>query len=480
MSAAPPSLARIPALEALADAFCTVGDDWRVTYWNAAAERWFGIPREEAVGLSLWEALPAVRDGALHARLGAALAAAQTVRIPFPSRADGTPLWLEASPLDEGGLALHFRDATEQTRLAERYTRLLASIRDGFIATDADWRVLYVNPAAESLLRIRLQKTVGVSLLDHLPGDPPELGDALRRTMDDGLPRGLRGVRPSVEWLRGRAFDLSVDPMAGGGVALVFQDVTERLEREKALARLAAEAEEASRAKSRFFAAVSHELRTPLHAIVGYTHLLSTDSYGSIPQPAVRAAERASLCAEHLARLIDDVLLLSTAEIDRLPVFPAPVRLPAYLREVLAPLRHQAEAKGLEFEVHAPDELAAMHADPERLRQVVYALVTNAVKFTARGFVRVWVREVGGDAEVRVEDSGPGIARADRERIFDPFEQVCDDARTDSLNRGTGLGLTIARRLAERMGGSLTIAQAEGAGSAFVLRLPLGEAPEPR
>jgi signal transduction histidine kinase len=281
-------------------------------------------------------------------------------------------------------------------------------------------------------------------------------------------------VRPEAEWLRGRCFDLSVDPLAGGGISLLFQDVTERQERELELARLASEAEEASRAKSRFFAAVSHELRTPLHAIVGYTHLLSTDSYGDIPAPASRAAERASVCAEHLARLIDDVLLLTTAEIDRLPMYPASIRLAEYAAEVLEPLRRQAEAKGLRFELDVPAELPPMLVDPERLRQVLYRLVTNAIKFTPRGRVRVAAREEGGGVELRVEDSGPGIAEADRARIFEVFEQVCDDARTDSMNRGTGLGLTIARSLAERLGGSLRLEQPEAGGSAFVVWLPLG------
>ena len=474
MTAAAVSTMTIPALEAIADAFCTVGEDWSISYWNRAAERWFGVSREDTLGQPLWDALPELREPGLRARMAAVVATARPLRFDFPARDDGTPLSLEASPLEGGGVALHFRDAAEQARLAERYSGLLASIRDGFLAVDPEWRVVYVNPAAEALLRVRLHKAVGACLLDYLPDEPAELKHALRHTMEDGLPRGLHAVRPEAEWLRGRCFDLSVDPLAGGGISLLFQDVTERQEREVELARLASEAEEASRAKSRFFAAVSHELRTPLHAIVGYTHLLSTDSYGDIPAPASRAAERASVCAEHLARLIDDVLLLTTAEIDRLPMYPASLRLAEYAAEVLEPLRRQAEAKGLRFELDVPAELPPMLVDPERLRQVLYRLVTNAIKFTPRGQVRVAAREESGGVELRVEDSGPGVAEADRARIFEVFEQVCDDARTDSMNRGTGLGLTIARSLAERLGGSLRLEQPEAGGSAFVVWLPLG------
>ena len=473
MSVAAVSTTTIPALEAIADAFCTVGEDWRISYWNRAAERWFGASRDDILGQPLWDAFPELSEPGLRARMAAVVATLSPLRFPFPARDDGSPLTLEATPLEGGGVALHFRDGAEQARLAERYSRLLASIRDGFLAVDTEWRVVYLNPAAEALLRIRMHKAVGASLLDYLPHDPPELEEALRHTMEDGLPRGLHAVRPGIEWLKGRAFDLSVDPLAGGGISLLFQDVTERQERELELARLAGEAEEASRAKSRFFAAVSHELRTPLHAIVGYTHLLSTDSYGDIPAPASRAAERASVCAEHLARLIDDVLLLTTAEIDQLQLYPAPVALPEYAAEVLEPLRRQAEAKGLRFELDAPAELPPMYVDPERMRQVLYALVTNAIKFTARGYVRVRAREDGGGVELRVEDSGPGIGEGDRARVFEVFEQVCDDARTDSISRGTGLGLTIARSLTDRLGGSLRLEQPESGGSAFVLWLPL-------
>jgi PAS domain S-box-containing protein len=482
---------RIPALEALADGFATVDADWRVTYWNAAAERWLGVPRDDALARPLWAALPHSSEAELRRELGGAMAGGAPARMACAAAAERVALSLEAAPMDGGGLALHFRDRSEQASLDERYRRLLESIRDGFVAVDPGWRIVYPNPAAAALLSVRPHRALGASLLDVLPADPPELERALRDTMRDGGPRHLHAVRPEGRIFRGRRFDVWTHALSGGGISLLFQDVTARQEREAELARLAAEAEDASRAKSRFFAAVSHELRTPLHAIVGYTHLLSTDSYGQMPQPAVRAAERASVCAEHLARLIDDVLLLTTTEIGRLPVYPAPVPLAGFLDEIMQPLKHQAEAKGLEFRVGVSPELRTLHTDPERLRQLLYALVTNAVKFTSRGRVEVRVRE--GEArerrvslrhdapeprmvpavEIEVEDTGPGIAPEDRARIFEAFEQVADDARTDSIHRGTGLGLTIARQLTRLLGGVLEVQSEPGRGTLFRLRLPL-------
>ena len=481
---------RNPGLEALSDAFCMVDARWRVAYWNAAAERWFGVPREEALGKPFEEAVGPLAGALTRERLGAVMYAGQPADVQQAGECGSRCVSVHAEPLEEGGIALHFRDASAEQRLSERWSRLLETIRDGFVAVGPDWRVTYLNGAARALLGVKGDRALGASLLPFLPPEPSEVREAVQAAMDDGKPSHLVAVRPEGKLFRGRPFDVWIEPLAGGGISILFEDVSERIGRETELARLAAEAEDASRAKSRFFAAVSHELRTPLHAIVGYTHLLSTGSYGGLPDGAVRAAERSSVCAEHLARLIDDVLLLTTTEIARLPVYPGPVRLGPHLAETLEQYRRQAEAKGLSFEIDAPDTLPVVETDPERLRQVLQALVSNAIKFTSRGLVRVAARQVSAgerwdlrlerppervDAvEITVADTGPGIAPEHCARIFEVFEQVGDDeSRTDSVNRGTGLGLTVARQLTRLLGGTLEVESELGAGAAFRLRLPV-------
>jgi PAS domain S-box-containing protein len=464
-----------PGLEALPDAFCMVDAQWRVTYWNAAAERLLGLARDEALDRPLWDVLPGA--GAQRARLATAMEDGEPVRYLETLRNEllPRPVWVQAAPVEGGGIAVHLRDASEERYLAEQYSRLLESIRNGFVAVDPDWRIVYLNRTAQTLLSLRKHRALGVRLWDLLPAGPAALGRALRATMDDGQPRRLTAVQPEARVFEGRFFDVWTYPLAGGGISILFADVTDRLEREKELARLAAEAEEASRAKSRFFAAASHELRTPLNAIVGYTHLLATQTYGDVPASAVRASERACVCAEHLAHLVDDVLLLTTVEIDRLPVFKSPVALAEFLPAALQHLAQQAEAKRLDFRIEVPDGLPPVETDPERLRQMVTALVSNAIKFTPRGTVEVLARVVdgGGWMEVAVRDSGPGVPEAERERIFHPFEQLGEEARSDSLNRGTGLGLTIARQLARRLDGDIVVRAAPGGGAEFVLRLPV-------
>jgi PAS domain S-box-containing protein len=470
-------VSRHAVLEALADGFCIVDAGYRITYWNAAAERLFGVDRADALGRALWSVVPGTADAQVRERLARVVDQGVVLNLTVLSDRElfARHLAVHAAPMEEGGIALHFRDSTGEQRLADQYEQLLESIRDGFIAVDREWRIVYVNRAAEVLVSLRRDRAVGMDLWELLPPEPAYLGRAIRATMIDREPCHLAALYPQGPVFRDHCFDVSIHPLPDGGVSILFEDVTERITRERELARLAAEAEEASRAKSRFFAAASHELRTPLNAIVGYTHLLATHTYGDVPAGAARASERACVCAEHLARLVDDVLLLTTVEIDRLPIFASPVQLEEFLPGVLQHLAQQAEAKRLEFRLEVPADLPVVQTDAERLRQVVTSLVSNAIKFTGRGgvWVRAEVVEDGRWMEIAVRDSGPGVPPEERERIFHPFEQLGEEARSDSLNRGTGLGLTIARQLARRLDGDIVVRAPDGGGAEFVFRLPM-------
>jgi PAS domain S-box-containing protein len=477
-----------PGLEALEDAFCMVDRDGRITYWNAAAERLLRRTRSTVLGSPVEGILPFLSVPATLERVRRAHAEGRSLALLERFHGiDGAFVSVRIAPLPDGGAGIHLRDCTAEILRAERHLDLLESIRDGFMAVDEEWKITYLNSAAETLLRFRRQRAVGRSIWSLLPYEPPEIRESLRKTMTDGVRRHLTQVRPRGRVFRGRVFDLWADSLVGGGISILFEDVTERLQREQELARLAAEAEELNRAKNRFFAAVSHELRTPLNAIVGYTHLLNTGTYGVIPEAARRAAERAGVCAEHLARLVDDVLLLTGSEIQRLPVSPTAIDLRAFLPAVVAPIQLQAQAKGLVFELSIPADLPVIVTDSQRLRQLLLGLLSNAVKFTSRGSVSLAarVREPvtprGADdlqhtspmLEIMVEDTGPGVPPDARERIFGLFEQLGDPARSESMNRGSGTGLTVARQLAGLLGGELLLADTSPAGSRFALHLPL-------
>ena len=241
-------------------------------------------------------------------------------------------------------------------------------------------------------------------------------------------------------------------------------------ERSRELERAYEELRWSAQARERFFAAMSHELRTPLSAVLGYQEILLEGLAGDLPEelrPHLASAQRA---AETLLRLVNDVLDFSRLEAGKLEAEYQPVVLPALVEEALGSVQPMARSKGLRLETRLPPDLGAVETDPDRLRQILVNLLSNAVKFTPAGEVEVSAALLdGARLEIRVRDSGPGIAPDDQERIFHEFEQVAGV----SARGGSGLGLAISRRLARLLGGELGVCSEPGAGSTFVLLLPV-------
>jgi signal transduction histidine kinase len=231
-----------------------------------------------------------------------------------------------------------------------------------------------------------------------------------------------------------------------------------------------------SRMKERFFASINHELRTPLSAIMGYHTLLLDGTVGELPEGAVRYVKNANRAAASLLALVNDILDLSKLTAGRMTVVPEMLSVGDAVREVLETVRPLAEQKELEIHAEVPDGLPLLEADPNRLRQIMVNLAANAIKFTQAGSIRLVAAPAADGSEgveLRVHDTGPGIAAESLERIFEEFEQATEaDAQ-----RGTGLGLPISRRLARIMGGALWAESAPGKGSTFILRLPVRPPP---
>lgn len=287
---------------------------------------------------------------------------------------------------------------------------------------------------------------------------------------------------------------------AGALVALLALLLTERerrrrlRERSAELEHLSFELARANRAKSEFLANVSHELRTPLAAIVGYVDLLRDGSYGELAPRMVGPVERIQQSAEHLQSLVDQILDLAKLSAGRLDVQREPLSLRAFVIDVASEIEPLVIEKGLALSVQVPASLPRVSTDPMHLRQILVNLLGNAVKFTAEGSITVratLVRDPAQDLEARaarqrpllaaggswvalqVADTGVGIAERDLQRIFEEFEQVDSGARADSVRRGTGLGLTITRRLARLLDGDITVESVPGRGSVFTCWLPL-------
>jgi signal transduction histidine kinase/DNA-binding response OmpR family regulator len=235
-----------------------------------------------------------------------------------------------------------------------------------------------------------------------------------------------------------------------------------------------AEAERASILKSKFLANMSHELRTPLNSILGFSELLHEKAAGELNEKQHRWVTNIATAGKHLLQLINDILDLSKIEAGQLKTATETFVFAAVLPEVLTVIRPLAMAKQITV-VHDTQPDLLVIGDRVRLKQVLYNLLSNAVKFSApnKTVQLIAVRE-GDTARISVVDEGVGIDATDLKRIFEEFQQV-DDTTPDTVPKGTGLGLTITKRLVEQQGGAITVESTRGKGSRFTFTLPLGQ-----
>lgn len=229
--------------------------------------------------------------------------------------------------------------------------------------------------------------------------------------------------------------------------------------------------DEASAHKSAFLANMSHELRTPLNAILGYIELIEDRIYGEVPAKIREVLERVRHNGRHLLSLINDVLDLSKIEAGQLTLSFDDYSLKDVVETVAAAMEPLLAEKHLALQVLVPPNLPNGRGDARRLTQVLMNLVGNAVKFTDAGEVRIEVQRADGRFNVAVSDTGPGIADADRQRIFAEFQQGTSPATR--AKGGTGLGLAIAKRLVELHGGRIWVESTVGKGSTFRFALPM-------
>jgi signal transduction histidine kinase len=358
---------------------------------------------------------------------------------------------------------------TEQDRLRSIVERMA----DGILIVSLDGRIRFANPAAEALFGRSFADLTGADLgLPAISGDSSEI--EIVRSRGASVTAELRVVE--TEW-------------NGENVRLVsLRDVTDRkraeeramqLDRER-LAR--AEAEASSHAKSEFLATMSHELRTPLNAVIGYAELLHLGIAGSLSVEQRKQVERIRDSARHLLGLVNEVLDLAKVEAGRLAVQIRAARAGASLDAAIALVQPAAESRGIRLSSHCDDPALLYEGDDDRVRQILLNLLNNAVKFTLPGgAVSIRCEEVrqtdpsarlAGESSfvrIRVVDTGVGIPHDRIASIFDPFVQV-EGGHTRSSD-GSGLGLTISRRLARLMGGDLTVHSEPGKGSTFTLWL---------
>jgi PAS domain S-box-containing protein len=315
------------------------------------------------------------------------------------------------------------------------------------------------------------------------PEDRARVAGAAKAHIEGRAPRfeaTYRVPRKTGEWLwvldRGRVVRWDANGMPVRMVG-ALKDITVQLEAERALHEAKDAAEATSRAKSAFLAMISHEIRTPLNAVIGTAGLLDTTPVDAAQRELIALIRRGG---ESLLAVVNDVLDFTKIESGRIELDVHPFALRPFVADTVALIEQSALEKGLRFETTidpaAPDWLLG---DVTRLRQILLNLLSNAVKFTAYGSVRVEVGASAADGaashlRIAVRDTGIGIPPARVDRLFQPFTQV--DSSTTRRFGGTGLGLAISQRLAELMGGKLSLATKEGVGSTFTLTVTLPHA----
>lgn len=254
-------------------------------------------------------------------------------------------------------------------------------------------------------------------------------------------------------------------------------DMGDRIAMERELVAAKEAAEAANHAKSEFLASMTHELRTPLNSILGFSQLLAMKESGSLSDKQRAYIEDIRASGEHLLGMIGDILDISKIEAGKIEIVRKPFDLGAAILTIADTMKSQADRKRLSIELDVPRDLGALDADEVRVRQILYNLLSNAVKFTPEGRrIGIVARGMGDRVTIEVWDEGIGIAEKDRQRIFEPFEQV---RRSDGVNLGSGLGLAITARLTELHRGSIRLESEPGRGSRFFVELP-GRVPERR
>jgi PAS domain S-box-containing protein len=406
----------------------------------------------------------------------------------------------------------------------ERYRSMIGALDEGIILIDRERRVFATNASAERILGVTAAQIVGAPAATPFPDaidddGRPVGGDALPflQTLATGEPRQnvvfkTRRADGQTVWISMNSQPLlRFEEKVPYAAMASFTDISARRAAEESLLSAHAEletrvekrtsqltdanqrlqsevverervqgelrsakeiADTANQAKSAFLANMSHELRTPLNAVIGFSELLEQQIFGGLNDKQQAYVGNVLISGRHLLQLVNDILDISKVEAGRMDLAYELTPIGSIVDVVRGVIQAVATKKGINLEVAVPDELPDVQVDPGRIKQVLYNLISNAIKFTPRGgVVRLSAEADGEHVIVRVADTGVGIARQDLSRLFREFEQLPQPGGVRP--EGTGLGLALTKRLVELHGGKVEVESELGKGSTFSVFLKL-------
>lgn len=476
-------------LAAAVEAIVIIDHSCLIRAFSTAAENLFGYAKEEVLGQNVNILMPEPFRSGHDSWVARHLATGEkhiigTGREVSARRKDGSvfPVYLsvgEGQSAEGGFFVGILHDLTREKAAFRRVQQLAAivdSTADAVLGKTLDGVVTYWNRGAEELYGYTAEEAIGRHVSELIvPLDKLEELDSIAARIRQGENVARETERHDKSGKR-LIVSLTISPIldADGnvtGASAISRDITARRMAERAQADARRAAEESNRVKSDFLSIVSHELRTPLTIILGNISLLTDHEHMPDPAEAAGIAQDIEDSANRLLALINDLLDISDMEAGEARLRLAPMQAEELVLEVAQAADVMAAPKGLEVEFYT--EPLALMADPLRLKQALINLVDNAVKFTQSGTITVGVSRAGESALFEVRDTGPGIPEVETGRIFDAFHQA--DTSSTRTAQGTGLGLTIVRRIVELHGGVLSVESEPGKGSTFFIAIPLNE-----
>jgi PAS domain S-box-containing protein len=473
-------------IETMKEGAAIIGSEGSIVYANERMAEMLGTRLPKLLATRMENFVASGSRRTFQALIREGIARATKAEVLFARGSALVPTYVSATPTgdDDGGVCVVVTDLTEQKRseeilAAERLaTSILEQAAEAVVVCSPDGRIVRASRAAHRLagtnpLLRRFGDVFPIRLGDGSLHDGL-LSDAIGGTLVSGAEATLSGGSPDVKHLVVSAAPLANSKQEIFGCVVSLTDVTERKRAEEKLAELAQRekqrVEEANRAKDEFLATVSHELRTPLNAILGWARILRSRQ---VPEDKrERALETIERNAVMQAQIIDDLLDISRIVSGHLRVEARDVQIAGVVQAAIDSVKPLAQAKNVSLQGFLGAEVGPVLGDADRLQQVFWNLMTNAVKFTAAGgHVRVSLRRLDAHVEIEVADDGRGISTEFLPHVFERFRQA--DEGSTRAHGGLGIGLTIVKKLVELHGGTIEArSEGEERGASFVVQLP--------